>query len=140
MAQEKTSSQVADQLNRDGFRSPSSRVDRFSASLASGLIYRLGFSPQRPPAAPTAPNEWSLHDLSGKLGVSLTRLRHWVQQGYLNTRIIGKRPQLLIWADRDEIKRLLLLRDHPRQTRLQHYPTELTRPKVRPADRRKPAR
>jgi DNA invertase Pin-like site-specific DNA recombinase len=140
VAEGKTSSQVADQLNRDGFRPPSSRVDRFSASLASGLIYRLGFSPQRPPAAPTAPNEWSLHDLAGKLGVSLTRLRHWVQQGYLNTRIIGKRPQLLIWADRDEIKRLLLLRDHPRQTRLQHYPTELTRPKVRPADRRKPAR
>ena len=46
-----TAEEIAECLNREGFRPPSCRVDRFTPELARGLVYRLGLSPRRRPVS-----------------------------------------------------------------------------------------
>ena len=95
------------------------------------MIYRLGLSKKRQPAESLSANEWWVRNLAAEVGVSLTRLRHWVKQGYVHVCKSEAWAQLVIWADVEEVQRLRLLRDHPRQNRQTHYPTELIRPKER---------
>jgi hypothetical protein len=60
------------------------REERFTATRALDLVYRLGLSPRRRPAAPLARDEWWVHDLSDELGVSYLRLkdsRHPSEEG-----------------------------------------------------------
>ena len=63
--------------------------------------------------------------------MSVTRLRHWVRQGYIHSRKSTAWKQVVLWADADELARLRRLRDHPRQNRVAHYLAELIRPKER---------
>ena len=126
-----TAAQIAEALNREGFRSASGRLDGFTAHRVGELIYRLGLSKKRQPAESLSANEWWVRDLAAEVGVSLTRLRHWVKQGYVHVCKSEAWAQLVIWADVEEVQRLRLLRDHPRQNRQTHYPTELIRPKER---------
>jgi resolvase-like protein len=42
--------EIADCLNREGFRPPSCHGDRFTPELTRELVYRLGLSPRRRPA------------------------------------------------------------------------------------------
>jgi DNA invertase Pin-like site-specific DNA recombinase len=134
LAAGQTVAQIAEGLNREGFQSPSGRLDRFTSHRVSQLIYRLGLSKHRPPAEPLWAHEWWLRDVAAEVGVSVTRLRHWVKQGYVHIRKTEAWGQVVIWADADELDRLRRLRDHPRQTRVAHYPDELTRPKDRQAE------
>jgi hypothetical protein len=134
MAAGQTASQIAEGLNREGFRSPSGRLDHFTARRVGELIYRLGLSKKRPPAEPLSADEWWVRDLVVAVGVSVTRLRHWVKQGYVHVRKSQTWGQLVIWADAEELERLRRLRDHPRQTRADHYPAELIHPKDRQSD------
>ncbi len=131
-----TSEQIAECLNREGFRPVSNREDRFTPSRARELVYRLGLSPRRRPAEPLGPDEWWIHDLSDKLGVSYHRLKDGVKKGYVHVRRIGRRGNLVIWADAEKRERLGRLRDYPRTGRSNRYPDELTRPKDRPAPKR----
>src|SRR5580700_8789660 len=41
--------QIAECLDREGFRPPSSRADRFTPARARDLVYRLGLSQRRRP-------------------------------------------------------------------------------------------
>jgi hypothetical protein len=100
--------------------------------LAGSLIYRLGLSPPRRPAVALAAGEWWASDLAAEIGVRLTRLRDWVNHGYVHVRKVGAKGNLVLWADVDELDRLRQLRDHPRPHRSARYPEELSRPKERP--------
>jgi DNA invertase Pin-like site-specific DNA recombinase len=127
----KSVAEVAEQLNQEGFLPASGRLDRFTRRRAAELIYRLGLSKKRAPAEPLSANEWWVRDLAVKVGVSVTRLRHWIERGYVHTRKSKAWGQLVVWADAEELGRLRRLRDHPRQNRVAQYPAELIRPKER---------
>jgi hypothetical protein len=126
-----SAAQIAEQLNQEGFHPPSGRVERFTHRLVSHVIYRLGLSKARRPAVSLAPDEWWIRDLAAEIGVTLPRLRHWINRGYVHARKVGRCGQLVLWADADEQARLRRLCEHPRADCLHPYPEELTRPKNR---------
>ena len=126
-----TAEEIADCLNREGFRSPSYRVDRFTPELARVLVYRLGLSPSRRPAEPLSADEWWGRDLADELGLSYNRLKDWVTRGNVHVRRVGDRGHLVIWADAEERVRLCRLRDHRRPGNSKYFPAELTRLKDR---------
>jgi hypothetical protein len=100
-----TAVQIAECLDREGFRPPSGRADRFTPELARGLAYRLGLSPKHQPAERLSADEWWVRDLADVLGVSYHRCKEWVKKGYVHARKIGSRRHLLIWADAEERER-----------------------------------
>jgi hypothetical protein len=59
-----------------------------------------------------------------KLGVSYHRLKDWVKKGYVHVRRVGRRGNLVIWADAEERDRLGRLGDYPRPGRSNRYPDE----------------
>jgi DNA invertase Pin-like site-specific DNA recombinase len=126
-----TAEEIANCLNREGFRPPSYRVDRFTPELARVLVYRLGLSPRRRPAELLSADEWWGRDLADELGLSYNRLKDWVTKGYVHVRRVGDRGHLVIWADAEERVRLCRLRDHRRPGNSKYFPAELTRLKVR---------
>jgi hypothetical protein len=76
------SAQIAECLDREGFRPPSGRADRFNPERASGLVYRLGLSPRCRPAESLSEDEWWIRDLADVLGVGrLRRLRDAFRPG-----------------------------------------------------------
>ena len=131
-----TSEQIAECLDREGFRPVSNRDDRFTPSPARELVYRLGLSPPCRPAESLGPDEWWVRDLADKLGVSYHRFKDWVKKGYVHFRKVARRGNLVIWADAEERERLGRLRDYPRPGRSNRYADELTRPKDRSAPKR----
>lgn len=126
-----TAEEIAESLNREGFRPPSCRADRFTPELARGLVYRLGLSPRRRPAELLSVDEWWGRDLADEIGVSYHRLKEWVTKGYVHVRRVGGRGHLVIWADAEERVRLCRLRDHRRPGNSKYFPAELTRLKDR---------
>jgi DNA invertase Pin-like site-specific DNA recombinase len=127
-----TSGEIAECLNREGFRPPSNPAGRFTPERARDLVYRLGLSPRRRPAEGLAADEWWLRDLADELGVGYGRFKEWVRRGYVHARRVGSRKHLVIWADADERERLRRLRDAFRPGQTSPYPAELTRPRARP--------
>jgi DNA invertase Pin-like site-specific DNA recombinase len=131
-----TTTQIADCLDREGFRPPSSRADRFTPDRARDLVYRLGLSQRRRPNESLAVDEWWIRDLADELGVGYNRFKEWAKKGYVHVRRVGSRKHLVIWADAEERERLCRLRDDFRPGRTSRYPAELTRPKARPEQKR----
>ena len=131
-----TTTQIAECLDQEGFRPPSSRADRFTPERARDLVYRLGLSQRRRPNESLAVDEWWIRDLADELGVGYNRFKEWAKKGYVHSRRIGSRKHLVIWADAEERERLCRLRDDFRPGRTSRYPAELTRPKARPEQKR----
>ena len=131
-----SAAQIAESLDREGFRPPSGRADRFTPGRARDLVYRLGLSPRRRPAESLAVDEWWIRDLADELGVGYNRFQEWARKGYVHARRVGSRRHLVIWADAEERDRLRRLRDAFRPGRTSRYPAELTRPKDRPEPKR----
>jgi hypothetical protein len=101
-----TATQIAECLDREGFRPPSSRADRFTPERARDLVYRLGLSQRRRPNESLALDEWWIRDLADKLGVGYNRFKEWAKKGYVHARRVGSRKHLVIWADAEERERL----------------------------------
>jgi DNA invertase Pin-like site-specific DNA recombinase len=127
-----SAAQIAESLDREGFRPPSSGADCFTPERARDLVYRLGLSPRRRPAERLADDEWWIRDLADELGVGYTRFKEWAKKGYVHALRVGGRKHLVVWADAEERERLGRLRDAFRPGRTSRYPVELTRPKARP--------
>ena len=77
-----TAAQIADCLDRAGFRPPPSRANRFTRERARGLVYRLGFSPRQRPAESLTVDEWWIRDLADELGVGYNRSKEWARKVY----------------------------------------------------------
>jgi hypothetical protein len=132
----RSAAQIAECLERESFRPPSRRADRFTPGRARDLVYRLGLSPRRRPAESLAVDEWWIRDLADELGVGYNRFQEWARKGYVHARRVGSRRHLVIWADAEERDRLRRLRDAFRPGRTSRHPAELTRPKDRPEPKR----
>jgi hypothetical protein len=111
-------------------------VARTTPENASQLVYRLGLSPRIRPAVSLAADEWWIRDLADELGVGYSRIKEWVERGYVHARRVGSRRHLVIWADAEERDRLRRLRDAFGPGRTFRYPAELTRPKAHPEQKR----
>ncbi len=123
-----TSTQIADQLNDDGFHPPSGK--KFTAPVIRRLLSR-----NRPSHAHKCPEppEWLLGELASKLDMPMRTLHTWLRRGWLHgEQLAGAHGRWILWADADEINRLKQLRQHRQRVSGQAVPTELTTPQPRP--------
>jgi len=131
----RTLAQVAEQLNREGFRPPKRSPHFTKGILAAFLAKRGGQGPR--PRALTQPNllrehEWLLADLAGKLQMPPATLHRWVRVGWVHARKLPTPGgHWAIWADADELERMTRLRSCPRGWSEEPVLARLTKPKTR---------
>ena len=128
-----TASQIAKQLNQEGFH-PSGKRTTFNKGMVRLLLSRWGLSGWRVEQIPLGPDEWWLNDLARALDVNASLLRKWENRHWVHCRrssvALGWR---ILWADAEEIGHLKRLRDYGIAHPFAHYPPELTLSKERPA-------
>jgi hypothetical protein len=124
-----TAAQIADTLNREGFRPPKQR-GQFFPDLVRQLMSRHGLATEKTYTEQLGPHEWWLPKLTEAIPVSTGKLADWARRGWLHSRKTPARYLWVLWADKQEMKRLRKL------AALSHrgvgeYPAELTTPKER---------
>jgi DNA invertase Pin-like site-specific DNA recombinase len=130
----KNTAEVATHLNREGFHTP--KQDKlFDEAIVRQLVCRSGLSGLPAGARGTADlpqrDEWWAPELARKLGMPVGTLNAWRRFGWIHARHLpcGTRGRWILWADKDERRRLRRLRDCPRGNNEEPYPRELTTPK-----------
>jgi len=133
--QKRTSAQIADQLNREGFRPPKRR-ETFNREMVRTLLSRQVRAERCARAVANhtlAAGEWWFTDLARHLNLPQPTLYSWLCRGWVHARqlpVAGGR--WIIWADPDEVNRLRELRSCPRRWHNQPQMAALTQPKRRP--------
>jgi len=121
--------QIADTLNREGFIPPKRRGE-FSPDLVRQLLSRRGLSNGKTYAKQLGPHEWWLSKLAEAIPVSAGKLADWTRRGWLHSRKTTARQLWVLWADKQELKRLRKLAALSHRGVVE-YPAELTTPKDR---------
>ncbi len=129
----RTSRQIAEALNREGFRPPKRR-ETYNAAMVQLLLARRGRSGPRPEEvtgdALRGNDEWWLSDLSRELGIPQPTVHSWIRRGWIRGRKLpGMGGRWILWADAEELDRLRRLRAYRRTWPDETYPTELTTPR-----------
>jgi hypothetical protein len=129
----RTSGEIAEALNREGFRPPKRRAT-YNAAMVRQLLSRQGRSGPRPRAVtdddPRADGEWWLSDLARELAMPQPTLHCWVRRGWVRARKLpGAGGRWVLWADAGELDRLRRLRGYRRSWPDEPYPPELTTPR-----------
>lgn len=136
LAEEKTLSAIAAQLNEDGFHPPK-RSPEFSAGILTHFLRERGIRTGRLPKSVTEenhlePDEWWLADLAANLSMPIATLHRWQRVGWVTSRQVkAAGNRWAIFADAEELARLRRLRESPRSWP-NPYPQELTTPKPKP--------
>jgi DNA invertase Pin-like site-specific DNA recombinase len=132
--QNKTSVQIANQLNQEGYHPP--QCDAFTGSQVRKLLAHQVGPPKRSDALESTPrtkDEWWISDLSHLLNIPGPTLYNWLRRGWAQgRRRPGVQQPWLIWADAEEQERLQRLHTYPRSYGNQPPNTDLIRPKPRP--------
>jgi len=126
----KTAEQTADVLNTEGFR-PINPGTTFNREIVRDLLLKLGLNGERNDDSLLGPGEWWIRDLADEIGMPWQTLREWATNGWAHGRQTNVEKLWVIWADRDELKRLRKLRS-AKSHGIRGYPAELTKPKRRP--------
>ena len=128
--QEFTAAKIADQLNKEGLRTPH-QLPHTAASVRQ-FICRFNVIDRSPILSD---NEWWITDLAQELSVPSTTVNGWRSKGWLHARKTEgtRRAFWIVWADNDELVRLKRLRNH-RWNSDKGYPAELKTPKARIED------
>jgi hypothetical protein len=133
--QKKTSGQIAEQLNREGYRPPKRR-ETFDAPIVRQLLSRRIQTRKRPRVIEShtlANNEWWLSDLTRHLQIPKPTLYNWLRRGFVNAKqLLGAQGPWIIWADADELERLNRLHKCPRSWLNKPQAAGLMQPKPRP--------
>ena len=130
-------SEVAEQLNRDGFRPPK-RTPRFTRAMVARLRSQQEGRSTRPQSVMAAgmlrKNEWFLKDLARELEMPSDTLQRWRKVGWVRSRKLAvANGAWALWADEEERKRLRQLRQTPRGwSEEAEARARLTQPKARP--------
>ena len=124
-----TAAQIADYLNREGF-SPPKRCGVFYPELVHKLLTRRGLANERTYDGQLGPYEWWLRDLARAIPMSADKLADWARRGWLHSRKTPAQRLWILWADKQEVKRLRRLADLSHRGVVE-YPSELTTPKKR---------
>jgi len=134
-AQRRSARQIAEQLNHEGYKPPK-RSATFNAGMVRTLISRHRRAQRRPRAVQNhelQPDEWWFTDLARRLHMPQPTLYSWLRRGWVRGRqlpIAGGR--WILWADADEIERLMQLKQSPKTWHNQPQTAHLTQPKDRP--------
>jgi hypothetical protein len=131
--EEHTSSQIAAVLNQEGFRPPKRRHTYNKAMVRQLLSRNLrskARSERSDDANPLKSDEWFLADLAHELNMPTTTLHNWVHRGWVESRKLNdRRGHWVLWADKDELRRLRQLRITKQGWPDRPYPESLTKPK-----------
>jgi DNA invertase Pin-like site-specific DNA recombinase len=127
-----TATQIAEQLNREGFRPPRG-AGRFHRDLVKQFLNREGvFRPgasRRIHSAELGPDEWRLGDLAKELGMPAMTLRNWHDRAWVEARKSSPVGGCwILWADKPELERLRRLRACLRRGYNRECPAELSTP------------
>jgi DNA invertase Pin-like site-specific DNA recombinase len=127
--------EVAEQLNREGFRPPK-RSATFSKSILSHLLWGKGAGASRLQAVRDSglldKDEWLLSDLARELKMPTVTLHRWIYNGWVHARKLPtSRGHWAIWADSEERERMNKLRNCPRGWADEPLFEQLTKPKSR---------
>ena len=126
-----TAAQIARALNDEGFHTPGCRGP-FTPAMVYRLLLRRGFiGNEREQDDLLGDNEWWLTDLARELQTNPLKLRDWAARGWLHNRRTPIQKCWVLWADRQELKRLKALLAQSRRG-INAYASDLTTPKTRP--------
>jgi DNA invertase Pin-like site-specific DNA recombinase len=125
-----TTAAIATRLNEEGYRMPKQR-GLFTAGSVQELLSRRGLAHEKRDTDQLGRDEWWLGDLAEKLEMPPLKLRDWLLRGWLHGRQTPAQGLWIVWADREEVRRLRKLRTHSRRGR-KGYPAAWTTPKARP--------
>ena len=134
--QGRTTREIAEQLTREGWRTPRHRK-AFRSDTVRKLLSRRGLIESRPPASESDqllnPHEWWFGDLARALDMPQPTLYSWLRRGWVHSRQLhGRHGRWIIWAGEDEVDRLRCLRTRLRSWSDDAPPVDLTVPKPRP--------
>ena len=120
---------IAEQLNLEGFTTPSRRTV-FSTGALAPIMQRLGLRGERYRNDLLGPNEWWIRDLATKLNAPIHKVYYWATHEWVHARKAPSGKYWILWADEDELKRLEKLKLQRNSHTAQRNP-ELTIPKAR---------
>jgi DNA invertase Pin-like site-specific DNA recombinase len=100
--------QIAERLAAEGF-SPPKRGGKFWPENIQKMLSRLGMTKQAL-EQPLAKHEWRLPNLARELGIAAGKLRTWAERGWIHARQTSPQRNWVLWADRQELRRLRQLK------------------------------
>jgi transposase-like protein len=122
---------IAAQLNAEGFVPPRRR-GVFTELGVGALMRELGLVGEYFCDNLLQKNDWRIPDLARELGVIPQKIHYWIKQGWIHSRRTPSGKHLIVWADKDEIRRLKRLA-RVKQSWLRARHPDLIIPKRRPA-------
>jgi transposase-like protein len=122
--------QIANRLNDEGFVPPRRR-GAFTEAAVGEFVRNLGLIGELFRADMVEKDEWWIPDLARTLGVISQKIHYWVRQVWVYSRRTPSEKHLIVWADKDEIRRLRRLAKRKNSWIAIRHP-ELTIPKARP--------
>jgi DNA invertase Pin-like site-specific DNA recombinase len=122
--------QIAEKLNEEGFVPPRRR-GAFTECGIWSLMRDLGLPGELFRDDLLGKDEWWIPDLARTLGVISQKIHYWVKQGWIHSRRTPSGKHLIVWADKDEMRRLRKLTNQKNSWIAARYP-DLVIPKRRP--------
>jgi hypothetical protein len=113
----RTASEIAMQLNREGWRPPKRRTT-FNSPMVRAILSRRASPCPRPHAKEAkdllGQHEWWFADLAARLDMPAPTLYSWLRRGWVHARQLpGAQGRWILWADEEELDRLERLRTCP---------------------------
>lgn len=129
----KPASQIAANLNQDGFRTPRGKL--FQAETVRTLLSRRRLSRSDKHEEPNdstslGAEQWPMSRLVKELEIPLSTLCRWCRCGWVQA-VKTPAGRWRIWTNSEEFVRFRRLRDYQRGDLSQTYPRELTTPSLR---------
>jgi DNA invertase Pin-like site-specific DNA recombinase len=125
-----TAPEIADALNAEGFYPPKRR-GTFTNPVIYQLLKRRGLiGNERSHNELLGQHEWWLTDLARELRMSHLKLRDWANRGWVRNRKTPVQSRWVLWADKDEVRRLRKLLAESRRG-VNAYTSDLKTPKKR---------
>ena len=130
-----TLTEVAEQLNREGFHPPK-RSATFTSGILASLLAKRSRTGPRPrvvgEAGVLGEDEWLLTDLARKLAMPQATLHRWIRVGWVHARKLPTPGgHWVIWGDAEELARMTRIRTCPRGWSDEQMFVQLTKPKAR---------
>jgi hypothetical protein len=123
--------QIAEQLNAEGFHTPTGR-GRIKVPMVNQLLCRRGvMADERANDQLLGRHEWWLSDLADELKTTRSKLQEWALRGWVHGRQTPVQGCWILWADQDERRRLraLIAKSRPGKNR---HASNLKTPKRKP--------
>jgi DNA invertase Pin-like site-specific DNA recombinase len=121
---------IAEKLNAEGFVPPRRR-GVFTELGVGALMREMGLVGEYFRDELLQKHEWRIPELASELGVIPQKIHYWIKQGWIHSRRTPSGKHLIVWADKDEIRRLKRLARVKQSWLRARYP-DLIIPKRRP--------